>query len=86
MVRKSGQSTLLVKVDFKGLMSLVAFADFFMFVMAFTPKLMFAAAWLTTAAAFKAIKVIKYAKKRPKSSRQLRKIFSDVIDRKSTFQ
>ena len=35
---------------------------------------------------FKAIKVIKYAKKRPKSSRQLHKFFSDVIDRKLTFR
>ena len=30
--------------------------------MAFTPKLTFASAWLTSAVAFKAIKVIKYAK------------------------
>ena len=29
MARKLGQSTLLVKVDFKGLLSVVAFADFF---------------------------------------------------------
>ena len=51
---------------------MVAFKDFFTSVMAFTPKLTFAAAWLTSAVAFKTIKVIKYAKKRPKSSRQLR--------------
>ena len=37
-VRKLGQSTLLVKVDFKGLTSAVAFADFFTSVMAFTPN------------------------------------------------
>ena len=35
---------------------------------------------------FKAIKVIKYAKKRPKSSWHFREFFSDVIDRKSTFK
>ena len=65
MVPKLGQSTLLVKVYFKSLMSAVAFADFFTSVMAFTPKLMFPATWLMSAAAFKAIKVIKCAKKRP---------------------
>ena len=58
-------------------MSVVALADFFTPMMAFTPK-------FTSAATFKAIKVIKYAKKRPKSS-QLLKFFSDVIARKSTF-
>ena len=85
MVQELGQSKLLqvVKVYFQWFD--VAFVDFFMSVMAFTPKLTFAATWLTSAAAFKAIKVIKYAKNRPKSSRQLRKFFSDVIDRKSTF-
>ena len=58
MVQKLGQSTLFVKVDFKGLTS-VAFTDFFTSVMAFTTKLRFVASWLTSAAAFKAIKVIK---------------------------
>ena len=58
MVRKLGQSTLFVKVDFKGLTS-VAFTDFFTSVMAFTTKLRFVASWLTSPAAFKAIKVIK---------------------------
>ena len=58
MVRKLGQSTLFVKVDFKGLTS-VAFTDFFTSVMSFTTKLRFVASWLTSAAAFKAIKVIK---------------------------
>ena len=37
-------------------------------------KLMLAAAWLTSAAGFKAMKVIKCIKKRPLSSRQLRKL------------
>ena len=73
MVQKLGQSTLFVKVDFKGLTS-VAFTDFFTSVMAFTTKLRFVASWMTSAAAFKAIKVIKYAKKRPKSSQQLREL------------
>ena len=44
-------------------MSAVAFADFFTSMMAFTHKLTFRAAWLTSTAAFKAIEVIKYAKK-----------------------
>ena len=64
MVQKLGQSTL-VKVDFKGLTSTVAFVDFFTSVMAFTPRLTFPAAWLTSAVAFKAIKVVKYAKNAP---------------------
>ena len=66
--------------------------DFFTSVMTFTPKLTFSAAcltsaatWLTSAAAFKAIKVIKYAKKRPKSSQQLHKFFTDVIVRNQLF-
>ena len=75
-VQKLGQSTLLVKVDFKGLTSAVAFVDFFKSMMAFTHKLTFRAAWLMSAAAFKAIK---YTKKRPKSSQQLRKFFNYVI-------
>ena len=83
MVQKLGQSTLFVKVDFKDLTSVVAFTDFVRSVMAFTPKLTFPAAWLMSVAA---IKVIKYAKKCPKSSQQLRKFFSDVFDRKSTFR
>ena len=43
--------------------------------MAFTPKLTFdvRGRLVMSAAALNAIKVIKYAKKRPKSSRQLRK-------------
>ena len=55
MVQKLGQSTLFVKVDFKGL----ALTDFFTLVMAFTTKLRFVVSWLTSAATFKAIKVIK---------------------------
>ena len=64
-------------------MSAVAFVDFFTTVMAFTPKLLFRSAWLTSTAAYK---VIKYTKNRPKSGQQLRKFFSDVIDQKSTFR
>ena len=59
MVWKLGQSTLLVKVDFKGLTSAVAFVDFFMSVMAFTPKLTVAS--LTSLATFKANSKLKNA-------------------------
>ena len=47
--------------------------------------MLIAAAWLTSVAAFKAIKVIKYAKKRPQSSQQLRKFFSDVLTENQLF-
>ena len=56
-------------------MSAVAFADFFMSLMAFTPKLMFATAWLTSAATFKAIKVNKNAKKTPQIKPTTSQIF-----------
>ena len=80
MVRKLGLPTLLVKVDFKGLKSAVAFVNFFMSVMAFKPKLIFAAAWLMSAAALKAFKFTKYAKKTSKIKLTTSQIFNDVIN------
>ena len=69
-VRKLGQSS--IHTTCQSWFQRFDFAGFFRSVMAFTPKLTLAAAWLTSGPSSRPLRSLSMLKKRPKSSQQLR--------------